>query len=101
MKTTCAECGKTWGGARSSHCTVCHESFSSDAAGDKHRRGEYPDGRYCTTEGLEFSERRGVWKSPGTWIPGVGVEQERPITPEAASVLTGAILSPQITKEGS
>lgn len=69
MKTTCQECGKSWGGVRASHCTVCHESFSSEGSGDKHRRGEYPSKRYCSTEGLVHDDKRDVWKLPGTWIP--------------------------------
>ena len=71
MKTTCRDCGKSWGGYRSSHCTVCHESFSSDAAGDKHRRGEYPNGRVCDTSKFAYDAKRDVWKLPGTWIPDV------------------------------
>ena len=46
----------------------CHETFTGTTAGDKHRRGEYPN-RYCTNEGLEYNERRGMWKLPGTWKP--------------------------------
>lgn len=41
MKTTCSGkhgCGKSWGGLRASHCTVCHQSFSGDTIGDQHKR---------------------------------------------------------------
>ena len=47
----------------------CHESFSSEGSGDKHRRGEYPSKRYCSTEGLVHDDKRDVWKMPGTWVP--------------------------------
>ena len=70
MKTTCQTCGKTWGGYRTEHCTECHQTFSSNTSGDAHRRGEFPRGRYCTTEGLVHDPNRDVWKTPGTWEPG-------------------------------
>lgn len=66
--TTCTDCGKSWGGLKAEHCMACHETFTGTTAGDKHRRGEYPN-RYCTNEGLEYNERRGMWKLPGTWKP--------------------------------
>lgn len=64
MKTTCRDCGKSWGGYRAEHCTVCHETLSGSSAGETHRRGEFPDGRYCTTEGLNYDESKGVWRLP-------------------------------------
>ena len=94
MKTTCADCGKTWGGTRASHCTACHDTFSSEASGDKHRRGDYPHGRYCSTEGLEYNPKRDMWKTPGTWIPGDGGTQDGPSAPEVTTGSPDTILSP-------
>ncbi|WP_428844217.1 hypothetical protein [Brevibacterium celere] len=62
----CAECGKSWGGRKPEHCTVCHETFSGTTAGDRHRRGEYPN-RSCSTDGLVHNPDRDVWQLPGTW----------------------------------
>lgn len=70
MKATC-HCGAEWGGFRTSHCTACHQTFNSDAAGDKHRVGEHhlstgPNRRRCRTEaemldlGMSRNER-GHW----------------------------------------
>ena len=32
-------CGARWGGAGRCHCAGCHETFSSDSAWTRHRRG--------------------------------------------------------------
>lgn len=93
MKTTCADCGKTWGGYRASHCTACHQSFSSESAGDSHRRGEYPDGRHCITEHLVHDAKRDVWKNPGSWFPAPRSEQDGPSTPETTTGTPDTILS--------
>lgn len=66
MRTTDRKCGKSWGGLKPEHCMACHETFSGTAAGDKHRRGEYPN-RTCSTEGLVFNDKRQLWQLPGTW----------------------------------
>jgi hypothetical protein len=67
MKTTCSGkwgCGKTWGGLRSSHCTICHQSFSGDTLGDAHKRLSTP----CLTAD-EMREKGwrlvdDVWRGP-------------------------------------
>lgn len=71
MKTTCKDCSRTWGGLKAEHCTACRETFSGITAGDKHRRGEYPN-RTCSTEGLVFNAKRGIWQLPGTWAEHLG-----------------------------
>ena len=60
MKITCNWCGKSWTGKAREHCTACHETFNSTAAGDMHRRGSFPD-RRCDTTGMIYDEQRGVW----------------------------------------
>ncbi len=46
----CTPCGAEWGGAKLEHCTVCHETFTSTPAGDKHRTGGFANGsRRCRT----------------------------------------------------
>lgn len=44
----CKSCGAGWNGLKTCHCTVCHRTFSTIAAFDKHRRGSYElDTRHC------------------------------------------------------
>lgn len=75
MTTTCTACGKSWGGLRAEHCTVCHETFSGTTAGDRHRTGDHavfvgPDRRRCLTademrdKGLE-QNTKGIWTNGG------------------------------------
>lgn len=54
MRTTCHACGQSWGGLSTSHCTACHETFTSNSVGDQHRVGSFadldgPDARRCLT----------------------------------------------------
>ena len=69
--TTDATCGKSWTGKRMEHCKVCHETFSSTIAGDKHRTGQHGIDRRCLTAS-EMDEKglrrnaRGVWTLGGT-----------------------------------
>lgn len=48
-------CGATWFGFRVQHCTVCHQTFSSETTGDAHRVGPFrqsvdePNRRHCLT----------------------------------------------------
>lgn len=64
MTSTCSGrhgCGKSWGGTRAEHCTVCHETFSGATSGDKHRRnGACLD---PTEIGLHL-DGKGVWRFP-------------------------------------
>lgn len=69
MITRCQTCEKQWTGYKAEHCASCHETFSSTTAGDEHRKGKFPDGRYCDTSDLEWNEKRQLWKLPGTWSP--------------------------------
>ena len=36
-----------WTGLRRAHCPVCHETFNSDSAADKHRAGKFGIDRHC------------------------------------------------------
>ena len=53
-------------GSSRQHCTACHQTFAGTRAGDRHRVGEFPDGRRCLTAdemlavGLKLTDR-GVW----------------------------------------
>jgi hypothetical protein len=63
---SCPRCPNTWRGTTASHCTVCHETFSSDSAGDRHRTGPFThEGRVClppASIGLAYDATRAVWK---------------------------------------
>ena len=44
----CAKCQARWGGLRTAHCAACHETFTVEAAFDKHCAGSQThDGRHC------------------------------------------------------
>lgn len=47
MKITHGACGKTWTGANRSHCPACCETFNSETAADKHRKGTFGIDRHC------------------------------------------------------
>jgi hypothetical protein len=64
-------CGKSWTGLRRSHCPVCHETFNSDSAADKHRTGKPGIDRRCVdpaTVGLVAVEQPWgtCWQAPGS-----------------------------------
>jgi hypothetical protein len=40
---TCAGCLKQFGNGDVSHCTCCHQTFTSTVLADKHRQGRYVD----------------------------------------------------------
>lgn len=68
---TC-RCGADWGGRRLEHCTACHITFTSSAAGDMHRAGRYfPSERRCLSvdemvaKGMK-PNGRGYWTSGGS-----------------------------------
>lgn len=45
------------------HCMSCHETFSTDANFERHRKGKYASGRYCVSPaavGLH-RDRHGRW----------------------------------------
>lgn len=76
VTVTCGTCGITWGGHRTEHCTVCHETFTGPTAGNKHRIGDHgvwdgPDRRRCLSPG-EMTDRgmtmnaKGLWAMPGS-----------------------------------
>ena len=65
-------CGKTLRGTKVEHCTECCETFGTTRAADAHRKGEYPDRRYCVdpaTLGLHL-DAGGVWRLPGRFEGG-------------------------------
>lgn len=68
-------CGKTWTGLRRAHCPACHETFNSDSAAEKHRRGTPGPDRRCVPPaeaGLVAVEQPWgtCWQTPsdGAWI---------------------------------
>lgn len=67
---SCAKCQARWGGLRTAHCDACHETFTVEAAFDKHRAGSHThDGRHCidpATVGLVDAGREyRCWGFPG------------------------------------
>ncbi len=77
---TRCECGDAWCSPKVEHCTVCHRTFSSTSAGDRHRVGQHgvttgPDRRRCLTD-TELATARltgrtnrygtTVWGHPGS-----------------------------------
>ena len=64
-----------FGGLRTEHCTVCHETFTGTSSGDKHRVGDFNPGdknypRRCLSademraKGME-QNARGQWTNGG------------------------------------
>jgi hypothetical protein len=46
--TVCPRCRNEWGGLKTAHCTVCHQTFTTVGAFDKHRDGSHADDtRHC------------------------------------------------------
>lgn len=68
--SVCAECEKSWTGARNCHCVACHETFSSESSFSLHQGAieGCRDPREMVTKAgdprLVLSER-GVWTAPG------------------------------------
>lgn len=55
VKPTCKQCGKSWGGMNTCHCTGCHLTFTGITAFDAHRKGgicNLPE-----SVGLEINDR--------------------------------------------
>lgn len=65
----CRPCGAEWSGQKLEHCTLCHHTFTSTVAGDKHEVGSYAEGtRRCRTPDEMRAagmgqNRRGHWVS--------------------------------------
>lgn len=62
----CVRCQKRYGRGQTNHCPVCHETFTTFANGDKHRKGSGAD-RHCVdpaAAGLVLNVR-GAWSMPG------------------------------------
>jgi hypothetical protein len=57
----CGRCNARWGGLNTSHCSGCHETFTSLSAFDAHRTGSHANGtRTClppTKAGLVQANR--------------------------------------------
>lgn len=48
LAMACPECGGWWGGAKTCHCSSCHETFTTASAFDKHRAGSFTaNNRHC------------------------------------------------------
>ena len=72
MSTTCRKCAAEYGG-RMQHCPACHQTFTGESAGEKHRTGKHgvtegPHARRCLTvaEMLDAGmaqNTRGRWKA--------------------------------------
>jgi hypothetical protein len=46
--TVCVKCSAHWGGLKTAHCSVCHQTFSTVANFDRHRAGSHSaDTRHC------------------------------------------------------
>jgi len=57
-------CKASWTGANTSHCSFCHQTFSTVANFDKHwGPGEYRAHRHPSDVGLILSPR-GYWTAP-------------------------------------
>jgi hypothetical protein len=74
---SCIDCDKTWGGSRTEHCPVCHETFSGAEAGDQHRTGLHGvssglDRRRCRTPDEMRSYKTKMSKA-GFWQGANGV----------------------------
>ena len=73
-----AKCQARWGGLRTAHCAACHETFTVEAAFDKHRAGSHThDGRHCIDPppgGLVDAGR--AYRCWG--FPGDGEDQDAP-----------------------
>lgn len=71
MKATCSGkfgCGKSWGGLRAEHCTVCHQTFSGQSLGDAHSVGRDVMDKVCLTP-TEMEDKGwrlvgDVWRGP-------------------------------------
>ena len=63
-------CGARWGGAGRCNCAGCHETFSSDSAWTRHRRGlACRDPRDAGLVAADNPHGGVVWQRPGTWQP--------------------------------
>ena len=61
-------CGARWGGAGRCHCAGCHETFSSDSAWTRHRRGlACRDPRDAGLVAVDNPHGGVMWQRPGTW----------------------------------
>lgn len=64
MPWTCRQGRKGMSGG-AQHCAVCHETFSSTSAGDKHRVGPWTARRCLSPEEMQEAglrrNSRGVW----------------------------------------
>ena len=68
--TTCTPCERTWTGKRIEHRTECHQTFTGNTSGDKHRVGEFaPDTRRCLTA-AEMRAKGMAQNARGQWTNG-------------------------------
>lgn len=66
----CIRCGAYWTGNRPEHCTVCHQTFGGETAGNKHRYGTFDpperkchDAEWMRGKGWHLDEHN-VWRLP-------------------------------------
>jgi len=63
--THCRDCHASWSGIGKAHCTVCHQTFASNAAADHHwnRERHVDPGLTRNTDGTPKLERDddGIW----------------------------------------
>jgi hypothetical protein len=70
--TTCGQCATVYGGTRTEHCTVCHQTFTSRNSGDRHRVGHHgvlagDNRRRCLT--VDEMTELGMRRNPlGRWM---------------------------------
>lgn len=76
MPTTCITCQKSWGGANTSHCAACHETFSGIRLFDKHRLHYGEHGRcvdpadVVDIEGyrIMWTDAHGIWRNTRDYV---------------------------------
>jgi hypothetical protein len=75
----CGRCSTRWGGLNTAHCSVCHLTFTTQRASDRHRAGSHAlDERRCldpSTVGLVDAGRAyPCWGFPGREVAEVEVD---------------------------
>lgn len=65
MTATC-RCGAAWGGLRTAHCAICHETFGGVGTFDKHKPGQCRDPQDCGMVVLRVSGTSPIWGYPNT-----------------------------------
>lgn len=74
MSAASCRCGATWTGLRIEHCVECHQTFTGNTSGDRHRVGDHtvstgPDRRRCLTA-AEMLDKGMAQNSRDQWTNG-------------------------------